>query len=443
MKISNNKSETSHADFNDKVSKKVSEILDFAINNKYSDFYKSKYGSLSNSKITSYEQFKEIPFLEKDDFLKVKLAKRIFVPKDSVDRYTFSSGTSQRNRLTVLPQYSSFNPMHQSPSKLEYGEILLKEIGISKLLILWPIASSAFLRNMTLARDGIIKIPGDTYNLSYSAALVRNLEIEAFTTTATILNFFIQHLKNANVNLSSIKWIALGGEYCSELKLSYFKEIFPNAFFSFRYGSSETGARGYKCKYLNQENPNIFHSSHHLFLETIDCDSEGFGELIVTTLTKRPFPLIRYKTGDIVSISKHECACGNNCIINVGGRKELDILKISGVTLHTKAIEVAINAAKEFINPQFQMHVFERKINNVIKIQLEIYVTLKSAYVKIKDNSHFMENLSALLAKNLQVSQKSFLTDLIEQGIFYPLIVKILSPADAHFKSRNIISHIN
>lgn len=429
-------------EFNTEIAKQVLEILTFATENKHSDFYRSKYGNAKYPRVITFEQFKKIPYLEKNDILKESFDKRIFVSKESVGRYTFSSGTSQKNKITIIPHYSASNPLQHSASHLEHGEMVLRNLNLSKLLILWPIASSAFQRNMAISRNGIVKIPGDTYNLAYSASLVKNLGIEAFTTTTTILDFFIQHLINAGVNLSSIKWIALGGEYCSNLKFSYLKKVFPNAFFSFRYGSSESGARGYRCEHLSQKSPNIFHPTPYLFMEIDEPDDEGYGELIITTLTKKPFPLIRYKTGDVVSISKKTCACGNNYIINIGGRKELDVLKISGITLHTQAIETSVDAAKEFIEPQFQMHVFEKTINNTIKIQLEIHVCLKNFYCNMKDNPHFMENLSVVLAKNLRVSQKSFLVDLIEQGLFLPLNVKVLNQRDTHFKSRNIISHI-
>lgn len=38
----------------------------------------------------------------------------------------------------------------------------------------------------------------------------------------------------------------------------------------------------------------------------------GNGELLITSLFSKDFPFIRYKNGDVVSISKEFCSCGNN-----------------------------------------------------------------------------------------------------------------------------------
>ena len=83
---------------------------------------------------------------------------------------------------------------------------------------------------------------------------------------------------------------------------------------------------------------------HHL-LEVLDRDTldpvtEGErGEMVLTTLKKRARPMIRFRTGDIVSVNKEPCNCGRtHARINIHGRID-DMLIITGVNVFPSDIE--------------------------------------------------------------------------------------------------------
>lgn len=92
---------------------------------------------------------------------------------------------------------------------------------------------------------------------------------------------------------------------------------------------------------------------HHPELVIIEClDSANrplppgqVGELTITTLGVEAFPLIRYKTGDLVSLSQSACSCGRNTIkvSPVVGRKQQRI-KLKGTTIYPPAIANVLNA---------------------------------------------------------------------------------------------------
>jgi phenylacetate-CoA ligase len=73
------------------------------------------------------------------------------------------------------------------------------------------------------------------------------------------------------------------------------------------YSSTELGAS------LGAECP--AKAGYHLHeydyaVEVVDPDSEGYGEIVFTTLTRTVQPLIRYRTGDIAKLIEGPCACG-------------------------------------------------------------------------------------------------------------------------------------
>jgi phenylacetate-CoA ligase len=84
----------------------------------------------------------------------------------------------------------------------------------------------------------------------------------------------------------------------------------------------------------------------HFLVEVIDPDSGepvsagGEGELVLTTLTKEALPLIRYRTGDLVSITLDPCECGRSTLrlTELRGRRD-DMLIVRGVNVYPSQVE--------------------------------------------------------------------------------------------------------
>jgi len=110
------------------------------------------------------------------------------------------------------------------------------------------------------------------------------------------------------------------------------------------YGLSEIIGPGVACSCKHSDLLHVFED--HFLVEIIDPKTgeevqEGEkGELVITTLTKQALPLIRYKTGDITSITKNPCKCGRTMLRmeSIIGRAD-DMLIISGVNVYPSQIE--------------------------------------------------------------------------------------------------------
>ncbi len=87
------------------------------------------------------------------------------------------------------------------------------------------------------------------------------------------------------------------------------------------YGLREGGLVGHECTHFTMHT-----IDEQVILETIDPrtaePTDGEGELVVTNLTSLVMPIIRYRTGDIVTLSRRPCPCGRNLggITISGGR---------------------------------------------------------------------------------------------------------------------------
>ena len=113
------------------------------------------------------------------------------------------------------------------------------------------------------------------------------------------------------------------------------------------YGLTETSGPGVAFECEEQSGMHI--CEDHFYPEIIDPDTgevlpEGSqGELVITSLDKEAFPLLRYRTRDICVLSREKCSCGRTLIkmSKPRGRSD-DMLIIRGVNVFPSQIETVL-----------------------------------------------------------------------------------------------------
>jgi phenylacetate-CoA ligase len=95
------------------------------------------------------------------------------------------------------------------------------------------------------------------------------------------------------------------------------------------------------------------------------------GELVLTTLTKRAVPMIRYRTGDITTLTTEPCACGRTSarIARIKGRAD-DMLIVKGVNLYPSEVEAALLAMDD-LQPHYLLVVDRRTTLARLEVQVE------------------------------------------------------------------------
>jgi phenylacetate-CoA ligase len=118
------------------------------------------------------------------------------------------------------------------------------------------------------------------------------------------------------------------------------------------YGLSDIfGSCAGMCEHKN----GLHWAEDHIHVEVIDPKSGepvkpgDRGELVLTTLRKRARPIIRFRTGDIVSFNPEPCSCGRTAIrLNgIHGRLD-DMLIIKGVNVFPSDVEAVARQDHEF-----------------------------------------------------------------------------------------------
>jgi len=95
------------------------------------------------------------------------------------------------------------------------------------------------------------------------------------------------------------------------------------------------------------------------------------GELIFTSLQRQAMPMIRYRTKDITTLERVECACGRTFLTmnKVTGRSD-DMMIVSGVNVFPSQIESVLMEFDE-IEPQYVIHLFKKGYIDAIRVETE------------------------------------------------------------------------
>lgn len=173
------------------------------------------------------------------------------------------------------------------------------------------------------------------------------------------------------------------------------------------YGLTEISGPGVSFECQEQKGMHI--NEDHFIAEIIDPETgevlpEGEkGELVFTCITKKAFPLLRYRTRDICVLTREKCSCGRT---HVRMRKPMgrsdDMLIVKGVNVFPSQIETVLLSNN--YPPQYQIIV--DRVGHFDTIEVHVEMTPEM----VEDTSVTIEQRS----KTLVAALKSMLGILVD-----------------------------
>ena len=142
------------------------------------------------------------------------------------------------------------------------------------------------------------------------------------------------------------------------------------------YGLTELSGPGVAFECSAQKGMHI--NEDHFIAEIVDPDTleplpDGSqGELVFTSLDKEAFPLLRYRTRDICTLTREKCSCGRTHV-RMGkpkGRSD-DMLIIRGVNVFPSQIETVLINAGYAANYQ----IIVDRVNNTDTLDVQVEMT--------------------------------------------------------------------
>jgi phenylacetate-CoA ligase len=210
-------------------------------------------------------------------------------------------------------------------------------------------------------RIGATVIPVSGGFTARQAMLLSDLGGEALCATPSYALVIAQAIREASIDPADLplELGLFGGEpWTEEMRDQLDRELAMDAV-NF-YGLSEMCGPGVaaECRVARH---GLHVQEDHFLVEVLDPETgdavpEGAdGELVFTTLTKEAQPLIRYRTGDIGSVTSDPCECGRTMtrIAALRGRLD-DMLIIRGVNLFPSTIETLLLGVEE-VGPHYRL----------------------------------------------------------------------------------------
>ncbi|WP_374488009.1 phenylacetate--CoA ligase family protein [Zoogloea sp.] len=131
------------------------------------------------------------------------------------------------------------------------------------------------------------------------------------------------------------------------------------------------------CAGMCEAKDGLHWAEDHILVEVLDPDTGapvpegGRGELVLTTLQKTARPMIRFRTGDIVSFTAEPCSCGRTSIRlrGIHGRLD-DMLIIKGVNIFPSDVE-ALARRDHDLSGEYRLVVERDNHLDLLTVELE------------------------------------------------------------------------
>jgi phenylacetate-CoA ligase len=126
-----------------------------------------------------------------------------------------------------------------------------------------------------------------------------------------------------------------------------------------------------------EEKDGLHWAEDHILVEVLHPDTNepveegGRGEMVLTTLKKSARPMVRFRTGDIVSFTSEPCGCGRTSIRLQGVHGRLDdMLIIKGANLFPSDVE-AIARRDHDLTGEYRLIVERANHLDVLTVEVE------------------------------------------------------------------------
>jgi phenylacetate-CoA ligase len=208
-----------------------------------------------------------------------------------------------------------------------------------------------------------------------------------------------------NRNSLSLKWGLFGAEPWSEAMRKELQDKLKITATD-NYGLSEVMGPGVAGECLERNGLHI--AEDHFLVEVVNPNTllpvapGEIGELVITTLTKEAFPMIRYRTRDLTRLIENPCPCGRTLrrMARVMGRTD-DMLIIRGVNVFPSQIE-AVLFEIEGTEPHYQI-VIDRK-GALDDATVLVEVSEHIFFDQMKKQTELKETIKKRIASELGIS---------------------------------------
>tara|TARA_B110000261_G_scaffold134137_1_gene151207 strand:- start:659 stop:1957 length:1299 start_codon:yes stop_codon:yes gene_type:complete len=393
---------------------KLKEVLQYV--NENSPFYSRLFEThdISISNIILLEDLLKIPPTTKDD-LQLYNDDFLCVSKQDIIDYTTTSGTLGTPTTIALTNSDLDRLALNEALSFNCAGITKKDtIQLMTTLDKQFMAGIAYFLGARHLGAGIIRTGSGVPELQLDSILKYSPSYLIAVPSFLLKLIDLANLKNIDINSLGVKGVICIGEpirnddfTLNTLGLKITKHWDISLYSS--YASTEMNTAFTECSHQNGGH----HHPELIIVEILNEDNlpvknGDIGELTITTLEIEAMPLIRFKTGDMLSAYYEPCECGRTTLRlgPVKGRKK-QMIKYKGTTLFPLAIENIMNYFTEI-----DSFIIEVSYNDIgtDEILIKLSSTSKSNELLQNIKTHFRSKLRVV--PELEFHEKSYVDKL-------------------------------
>jgi phenylacetate-CoA ligase len=326
--------------------------------------------------IRSMDDVAELPFSAKADLREAYPFALLRVPVESLARVHASSGT--HGKPTVVGYTAA-----DLEAWTELMARCLVLAGVRPGMIVhnaynYGLFTGAHGFHQGAERIGAPVVPASGGMTVRQAMLLRDLGARVLASTPSYALVIAHAVRDAGIDPATLKLELglFGGEAWTDGLRAEIEAALPGLRAVSFYGLSEMCGPGVAAECIEVRDGHHVHEDHFL-VEIIDPDSGAAlgagaeGELVFTTLQKQAMPLLRYRTGDIGSLTLEPCRCGRTTarIRGLRGRRD-DMITVRGVNVYPSSIEHALLSVPD-VAPHYQLVVTRPNGMDELTVQCE------------------------------------------------------------------------
>ncbi len=340
-------------------------------------FYRESFErhGIASESVRSLSDLERLPFTTKDDLRRAYPYGMFAVPLRDIVRIHSTSGTTGK---PIVVGYTK--------NDLSIWASLTARVLTAAGITASDLVQIAFNYNVTTAalgfhygaeRLGASVVPASTEDIATQITIMRDYKTSALVSAPGYALHISTTLSDLRIHPEELhlRTAVLGAEPWSEgLRAQIEQGLRVKAFDN--YGTTEIIGPGvsFEC----DARCGLHVNEDHFIVEAVSPATGKrvapgeVGELVFTTITKQGFPLIRFRTGDLASVSAEPCACGRTLarMSRVAGRSD-DMLFVGGVNVMPSDIEQVL-LETEGVDPHYLLVLDRQAGVDTLEIRLEV-----------------------------------------------------------------------
>ena len=370
-------------------------------------FYRKRFdeAGFDPDELRSTEDLRRLPFTVKADLRESYPYGLFAVPLRDVVRLHASGGTGT---AAVVMGYTrnDIKTWSNLMARLLVAGGVTKD-DVVQITFDYGLFPGAFGVHYGAERLGASVIPSSSGNTRRQIKIMQDYKTTALVSTPSYAVHLAEAVVEAGVNPNalSLRRALVGGEPWSEAMRTRIQEGL-NVTVTDSYSLSEVMGPGIAGECLERRGLHI--AEDHFLVEVVDpltlapVPPGQPGELVLTTLTKEAFPLIRYRTRDLTALIPGPCPCGRTSVRmrRIEGRSD-DMLVIRSVNVFPSQVEAVLREVQG-VEPLYRI-VLERK-RALDEATVLVAVSQSGFFDEMRREVEFRETLRRSLASELGVN---------------------------------------